>query len=495
MAGMLLLNAVGAMAQDYSNDESLPMLGLVFDDEAVEKIPAKPTLLTRDYKAVPRSVSLVKWAPIPKSQENYGTCTSWATTYAARTIVEAINKGWTDRQQITREAFAPNFVYTQIKFDGDDNCQKGSCIDDAMRVLSIKGAPKLYDFNVMCARSIPADIFTKARPYTIDDFYQVFTILSTPKFKIDATKKALAENRPVVIGMKVPESFMKSYGRDVWNKLEHHNDGGGHAMCVVGYDDDKYGGAFLIMNSWGTRWGNQGLIWVKYDDFAANVKYGFEMFLRRKAPEPQPKPQPKPEPRPQPAPQPKPQPKPEPKPQPKPQPAPQPANKFSGSMRFHLSSGADMKPVLSNGVYNMEGSYVSGTRYRVYLSNNEPAYVYVIGSDATKEVSKVFPPDAKTSPALVYRSNNIALPSEDWFIEMDDTKGTDDICVLYSIKPLDIESIMRSVASGVGTFRQRVEKALGSRAVKDAKFNSSSISFSAASDATVVPVFVAIKHV
>lgn len=478
----LFLAGVGyAEARENHDTYDMPMLGLVFDDEAVEKIPVKPQLLTRDYKAVPRSVSLVKWTPIPKSQENYGTCTSWATTYAARTIAEAIDRGWTDRQLITREAFAPNFVYTQIKFDGDVNCQRGSCIDDAMRILSVKGAPKLNDFNVMCARSIPEDIFTKAKPYTIDDFFQVFSMLSTPKFKVEATKKALAENRPVVIGMKVPESFMKSYGQDVWKKLESHNDGGGHAMCVVGYDDDKYGGAFLIMNSWGTRWGNQGMIWVKYDDFAANVKYGFEMFLRKKAPAPQPKPAPQP------------QPKPAPQPQPKPTPAP--ANKFAGSMRFQLSSGADMKPLLRDGVYQMEGSYVSGTRYRVYLSNNEPAYVYVIGSDATREVSKVFPPDAKTSPALVYKSNDIALPSEDWFIEMDDTKGTDDICVLYSIRPLDIESIMKAASRGTGTFRQRVERALGSKAVKDTKFNASSISFTASGNATVVPVFVEIRHV
>src|SRR5262249_55515703 len=35
-----------------------------------------------------------------------------------------------------------------------------------------------------------------------------------------------------------------------------------HAMCVVGYDDDKK--AYLLMNSWGKGWGENGFCWVSY---------------------------------------------------------------------------------------------------------------------------------------------------------------------------------------------------------------------------------------
>lgn len=464
--------------QEYEADE-LPMTGLIFDDDAVEKVPVKPMMLTRDYKSLPRAVSLVKWAPVPKSQGQYGTCTSWATTYAARTITEAINNGWTDRQKITSEAFAPNFIYTQIKFPDDSECKRGSCIDDALYVLLTKGAPKLHDFNIDCATYIPNEVFQKAQSYTIDDYFRIFNLSATPKFKIDATKKSISENRPVIIGMKVPESFQRSHGKDLWLKTETHNDGGGHAMCVVGYDDDKYGGAFLIMNSWGTTWGNNGMIWVKYADYAANVKYGFEIFLRKETPKPQPTPTPQPTP----------------KPEPKPVPVPKDINKFAGSMRFQLSSGENMQPTLTNGIYRMNGDYVSGTRYRIYLSNNEPGYVYVIGSDATNEVTQVFPPDEKTSAALVYKSNNIALPNEDWFIEMDDTRGTDNVCVLFSKKSLDMPAIMRLIEAGSGTFKERVSKVLGDKQVKGVNYSQNSISFTAAGEASIVPLFVEIKHI
>ena len=37
---------------------------------------------------------------------------------------------------------------------------------------------------------------------------------------------------------------------------------GGHAVCIVGYDDDKQ--AWLAKNSWGNDWGEQGFFWIGY---------------------------------------------------------------------------------------------------------------------------------------------------------------------------------------------------------------------------------------
>jgi len=33
-------------------------------------------------------------------------------------------------------------------------------------------------------------------------------------------------------------------------------------MILVGYSDDR--GAFKVMNSWGTQWGNGGFGWISY---------------------------------------------------------------------------------------------------------------------------------------------------------------------------------------------------------------------------------------
>ncbi len=61
----------------------------------------------------------------------------------------------------------------------------------------------------------------------------------------------------------------------------HSNQTGGHQVSIVGYDDNvecRIGsavlkGAFLVANSWGTSWANDGYVWLMYD--ALNSKSEF----------------------------------------------------------------------------------------------------------------------------------------------------------------------------------------------------------------------------
>ena len=46
------------------------------------------------------------------------------------------------------------------------------------------------------------------------------------------------------------------------------------AMTVVGYDDNKLGGCFTVVNSWGSSWGDNGLVYIKYQDFFNYTLYG-----------------------------------------------------------------------------------------------------------------------------------------------------------------------------------------------------------------------------
>jgi hypothetical protein len=105
---------------------------------------------------------------------------------------------------------------------------------------------------------------------------------NTEVLDLYAIKQNLAQGAPVAIGMMVGQSFMQPMmGQDVWQPEESDRSMtgfGGHAMCVVGYDDKKYGGSFLLMNSWGPEWGNNGFAWVHYDDFKYFVReaYGLD---------------------------------------------------------------------------------------------------------------------------------------------------------------------------------------------------------------------------
>ena len=75
-------------------------------------------------------------------------------------------------------------------------------------------------------------------------------------------QNAVATIGPVTIGFDVVGSFM-SYSSGVYNDANCNSNNpnymGGHAVVVVGYGtDSKVGDYWLMRNSWGMKWGEQG---------------------------------------------------------------------------------------------------------------------------------------------------------------------------------------------------------------------------------------------
>jgi hypothetical protein len=432
--------------------------GLSFDDNAYNKTLQKAPL-TRSMYVLPTTASLKKYCPIPENQGQYGTCVGWSTAYAARTIMMAHKNNWTDKTMITSNTFAPGYIYNLVKNEDDYTCQMGTYIDQALTAMINKGVVKYKDFSKSCLAAGTVGMEAEASKYRIKDFAKIFGLEDANLFKIQATKKSLAENKPVVIGMKCPPSF--HYVRELWTPLENATQNfGGHAMCVVGYDDNKDGGAFEIMNSWGTDWASQGFVWVKYKDFADFTKYAYELIEDLR-------------------------------------PADETLADLSGKLRFVMPDGKEMAAKLNGTSYKMLNKYPSGTRFRLYISNNEPAYVYSFGSDLTANTYQIFPHKPGISPALTYGKNDVALPDEDHFIEMDDNVGKDYLCFIYSKDPINIDNIRKNVEQQTGTFHEKVRKAFGDKAVdlKNAQFTANEISFSARSQGkSLVYVIVEMEH-
>lgn len=71
-----------------------------------------------------------------------------------------------------------------------------------------------------------------------------------------ALKQALLLNGPCIAGLivRAPEAV------EFWNGPQNY---GGHAIAFVGYNRE----GFIIRNSWGPRYGNQGYSILKYADF------------------------------------------------------------------------------------------------------------------------------------------------------------------------------------------------------------------------------------
>ncbi len=398
--------------------------GLQFDDEKFEKVIKKAPLTRSLYSTIPKKHSMRKYAPHIKSQGSYGTCVGWSSAYAAFSICNAMKNNTTNTDLITKNAFSPGFVYKQIKYSTDQNCTYGSHISDALEIMKTKGVAKYTDMTeVNCPTYIPVQVFTKAIKYKVKDYAKLFGLYDNKTYKVSSVKKSLSQDKLVIIGMMVPNSFYKA-GK-LWSPTESEfYKYPGHAMCVIGYDDDLNGGSFEIMNSWGTSWGDKGFTRIKYSDFSKFVKYAYEItdIVSKGIKQ---------------------------------------STKLEGSVKFILSDGIETKATLQNNVYKMNNPYKSGTLFRLYISNNEPAYVYAFGSDATEKVFPIFPHNDKISPALNYKQNDVAIPDEDHYIKTDNTIGTDYLCVLYSKKPLQIKSIHQKIETGTGTFYQKIKNAVG----------------------------------
>ena len=506
--------------------------GEVINLDLIAKTPQKVKVSSRSFTNLPKSFSLEQYCPTAGDQGNYGTCTAWAAGYGAATILYAKTHDITDKTTINKYAFSPAFLFEQIKKPADVGCDSGSSTIDAILTLIKMGDATLKTAPYYCGAKATEIAKAEALDYKIADAAILFTakgiskddaFLKTDAEVLELTKKSLTEGSPVLISYMLPASFNKVKS-EVWNPDANENFGDWkhrmHAMCVIGYDDNIAGGAFRVLNSWGTSWGDKGLVWIKYPDFVRWCQVALQPFASpyTKVPDEkkvEPKPQPKPEPKPEPTPEPKPTPvpAPEPKPIPVPEPAPVVVTGLSGSMEFKLNSGDDMpvNRISSRNLvveeenaakedmvaYTMMNSYTSGTKFRFYMNIGKEAYIYAFATDLTGKINKILPFDDLTS-THVGANTVFAFPSDTKVIKMDENKGIDYLLILYSKEKLNMNDMINTMGNKQGGLSSKILAALGDKLIKkeDVNYTATQVGFEIKANAagTVVPLMIEIKH-
>lgn len=436
---LILLFTTAVWSLGYGQQQNKYPRGVLEGDDKLYRQMPKKTALTRTfYSNLPRRVSIKKYAPTPRSQGKYGTCTGWAVAYAARTILEAQQNKWTNINTINEHAFSPAFQY-RMGNPYAPYCN-GAFTSEVIKSLQTVGSVPMQTFFVeddkeLCP-SVPMPLINKdrAKTYKIEGYAALWKSKTAEGDKEKMVKTSLSEGNPVVISMKCPDSFDNVPSTGLWRPTEvPSNVTGSHAMCVVGYDDYKFGGAFEVMNSWGDNWGNNGFCWIKYNDFRRFTYQAYELLQ-----------------------------------------LPAPANEeplLAGSLRIqNLSNGTNLnvrlEPVSSasyqkvSSMYKVAQSLTAGTKIRLYLKSKTPAYAYMLGTGTVDQSISDFFPLEGVSPALNYHSSEIAFPSERHYLEMDNTAEKSYIIVIFSKRPLDITQIKRRMSNSFGSIMQRVNLSL-----------------------------------
>ena len=444
--------------------------GAIFDEE-YDNLPRRAELSSRSYEGLPSSFSLKQFAPLPGDQADYGTCVGWASAYAARTISESIALNRLNQTETTQNVFSPIHIYRNIRPD-DPRGLMGAQIYTALDFMRDNGAVRMLDIErELSFPRVNLDYYKTSRHYPIADYVTLFSRQDRQKQALITriVKKSLTEGKPVIIGMNTPDSFNNA--REVWRPRENPQlFYYGHALCVVGYDDNRYGGAFEVLNSWGRKWGNGGFMWIPYDVFINFVMEAYEIIDNIAS--------------------------------------------YSDTIRFDgfinmeifTNEPQENEPqtrtasfaLTQNNYYSATETFTEGTQISLSVGARESAYVYSftvsqgIGENIFFSPVLLFP-QTGVSALLNYSDSMIAIPGENRSITLG--TGTKYLITLHSKQALDIQNIMRTFTVTHGTLNKRLSAAIGDGYTTELEFNNNEAAFTASPDnpRTVAALVIAIE--
>ncbi|MBK7289675.1 MAG: peptidase C1A papain [Chitinophagaceae bacterium] len=392
---------------------------------------------------LPEAVSLLKYAPARENQGQQGSCVAWSCAYASQTILTAAATG-VDPNSIR---FSPSYLYNQIKLEG---CQ-GSYIQRAMEAMQRNGGVSLsqYPYNDQdCDREPSSSDIQAGRQNVIHGFTRLTSGDNIEQISVRAIKEHLAKNAPVAIGMMVGQSFMQDMmGKELWTPQgmdESQMGMGGHAMSVIGYDDRKFGGAFQIMNSWGSEWGNNGVGWVRYGDFKTYVReaYGIDPLPKRSNV------------------------------------ANIPLECTIGLVNNDGGKNIPLR-VSANNVFQTTSPIAIGTRFKMSIENATECYIYVFGMEADKSSYVLFPymkqgeTVSKHSPYCGITGYRLFPKGQS--MEADTIGNRDFIAIVVSKDELDYNALNTAISnSNQADYYNKVNEALQSILIRSARFNNTS---------------------
>lgn len=488
-------------------------MGLVLDDEEYNAIPyaSENIQMASGQKSVPRRLDLSPYCPEVRNQGELMSCVGWSAGYAAMTIERAVLNGWTDKRKITENANSALFVYNQVS---QGQCE-GIKMPTALKLLQEKGNCLAREFDIDvndCDRAIPDHLVEKAGNYKIQEYLRLFDPNDLDREKIKNVKLVLSQQKPVIVGMKVLNNFYNiKPGDQSW--LPTVGDltyAGGHAMVVVGYDDDKFHqgmdnvsdemkGAFKLMNSWGKSWGERGYIWVRYAHFAKYCRHAYALMLEDG-----------------------------------------PAIDFEADMTpqeeapEHVDDGKDIRrlkgsfafksytgewfagrPVFQEEAVDLEDNYYVlkdrkvGEQFQLNVQTDfDNGYIYVFSVDPQGKTEVHFPKsadynmkfsDQNESALLMNRGSILTIPSITSALEISQV-GNDHLVVLFSeskIKPKYIEYLGQELATNEELVQQKLPKLLKKYMVpfSDIDYDMSTMGFevSTRTNGKIVPVILRVE--
>lgn len=149
---------------------------------------------------------------------------------------------------------------------------EGSNAGDAFRFLQKLGCPSEMVWPLDADRiteRLPWDVLQNGTKFYV---YNVFFMTEEGASRSAAIANALNHGFPVVFAQQIDNKFFSYAGGTI--KALDPDIAGGHMMCILGYRPAADGKReFLVINSWGTGWGEGGYCWM-HENVLADPRSG-----------------------------------------------------------------------------------------------------------------------------------------------------------------------------------------------------------------------------
>jgi C1A family cysteine protease len=208
----------------------------------------------RTATKLPRKVDLRPTCSPVEQQKQLSSCTANATAAA----IEYLERRDAKLQRRTSRLF---IYYNARAIDRDQHVDSGTSLRSTLHGLLDHGACSEDAWPYLEAKENvkpPADAYEQGARHKLEQSWRVHV-------NPDSMRGVLADGHPIIFAIELYKSFdgggdhghVKTpvKGKDKWD--------GDHAMACVGYDDESR--EFIVRNSWGKSWGDDGYAFLGYD--------------------------------------------------------------------------------------------------------------------------------------------------------------------------------------------------------------------------------------
>ncbi len=221
---------------------------------------------------LPSTYDLSTLNTFPKvgNQGSQGSCAAWAMTYYCYGAIEAADNGWTSAKSgASSQLISPAWTYNRV-----NDYDQGSSMTTNGWVIRDWGVPTLATMPY-----VPSDCTSWGNEAAMREapLHRGSSVISASDLSTDAIKAIVQSGKPVTFAIDANQynaCFSDNGASKIISASEYTPNTPNHAQTIVGWNDtitDDETGAFRVVNSWGTGWGESGYYWITYSAFAEVV--------------------------------------------------------------------------------------------------------------------------------------------------------------------------------------------------------------------------------